>query len=108
MLCVTEGILEELPGQRFATNAPKMRAFVNRGTLQAVAAHFTYLGPTDEEAKLGSGEARRQFGFKLHAQDACNVVYAMWRIEPEPKLVVSIKSNPGQHTSAECGNGGYR
>ena len=32
----------------------------------------------------------------------------MWRMEPESKLVVSVKSNPGQHTSAECGNGGYR
>jgi hypothetical protein len=85
-----------------------MRAFVNRWTLQTVAAHFTYLGPSGEEAKLASGRERRQFGLKLHAQDACNVVYAMWRIEPEPKLVVSVKSNPGQHTSAECGNRGYR
>jgi hypothetical protein len=85
-----------------------MRAFVNKWTLQTVAAHFTYLGPTDKEAKLASGEERRQFGFKLHAQDACTVVYAMCRIEPEPKLVVSVKSNPGQHTSAECGNRGYR
>jgi hypothetical protein len=56
---------------------------------------------------LGSGALRRQFGLKLRAQDACNLVYAMWRIEPESKLVVSVKSNPGQHTSAECGNRGY-
>ena len=59
-------------------------------------------------ARLGSGELRRQFGLKLRAQDACNLVYAMWRIEPESKLVVSVKSNPGQHTSAKCGNYGYR
>jgi hypothetical protein len=51
---------------------------------------------------------RRQFGLKLRAQDACNLVYVMWRIGPESKLVVSVKSNPGQHTSAECGNRGYR
>jgi hypothetical protein len=51
---------------------------------------------------------RRQLGLKLRAQDACNLVYAMWRIEPDSKLVVSVKSNPGQHTSAECGNRGYR
>jgi hypothetical protein len=51
---------------------------------------------------------RRQFGLKLRAQDACNLVYAMWRIEPESKLVVSVKSNPGQHTSAQCGNRGYQ
>jgi hypothetical protein len=51
---------------------------------------------------------RRQFGLKLRAQDACNLVYAMWRIEPESKLVVSVKSNPGEHTSAQCGNRGYQ
>jgi hypothetical protein len=32
----------------------------------------------------------------------------MWRIEPESQLVVSIKSNPGQHTSAQCANHGYQ
>jgi hypothetical protein len=51
---------------------------------------------------------RRQFGVKLRAQDACNLVYAMWRIEPESKLVVSVKSNPGEHTSSQCGNRGYQ
>jgi hypothetical protein len=51
---------------------------------------------------------RRQLGLKLRAQDACNLVYAMWRIEPESKLVVSVKSNPGEHTSAQCGNRGYQ
>jgi hypothetical protein len=85
-----------------------MRAYVNGLTPQVVEADFTYLGSTGNEARLGSGELRRQFGLKLRAQDACNLVYAMWRIEPESKLVVSVKSNPGQHTSAECGNRGYR
>ncbi|HEY1481480.1 MAG TPA: hypothetical protein VGF19_02045, partial [Candidatus Acidoferrum sp.] len=77
-------------------------------TSQDVEARFTYLGSTGNEARLGSGELRRQFGLKLHAEDACNLVYAMWRIEPESRLVVSIKSNPGQHTSAECANRGYK
>src|SRR4029077_13503182 len=77
-------------------------------TSQLVEAHFTFLGSTGNEARLGSGELRRQFGLKLRAQDACNLVYTMWRIEPESKLVVSVKSNPGQHSSAECGNRGYR
>ena len=85
-----------------------MRAYVNRSTPQVIEARFTYLGSTGNEARLGSGELRRQFGVKLRAQDACNLVYAMWRIEPESRLVVSVKSNPGQHTSAECGNRGYR
>ncbi len=107
-LCITEGAIEELPGGRLSVSVPKMRAYLNATTAPQVEAHFSYRGSTGNEARLGSGELRRQFGLKLRAQDACNVVYAMWRIEPESKLVVSIKSNPGQHTSAECGNRGYR
>ena len=107
-LCVTEGAIEELPEERLSVNVPKMRAYVNASTPQLVEARFTYLGPTGNEAPLGSGELRRQFGLKLRAQDACNLVYTMWRIEPESTLVVSVKSNPGQHSSEQCGNRGYR
>jgi hypothetical protein len=106
--CVTEGVIEQASGNRLSVNVPKMRAFVTAATTQDVEARFTYFGKTAGEKPLGSGEMRRQFGLKLRAQDACNLVYAMWRIEPESKLVVSVKSNPGQHTSAECANRGYR
>jgi hypothetical protein len=106
-LCVTEGAIEQTSGNRLSVNVSKMRAFVTLPTTQDVEAHFTYLGKTPGEKPLGSGEMRRQFGLKLRAQDPCNLVYAMWRIEPESKLVVSVKSNPGQHTSAECSNHGY-
>ena len=85
-----------------------MRAYLNEVTPQIIEARVTYLGSTGNEARLGSGELRRQFGLKLRAEDACNLVYAMWRIEPQSRLVVSVKSNPGEHSSAECGNRGYR
>lgn len=107
-LCVTEGAVDELRGGSLSVAVPKMRAYVNSFTPPEVDVHFTYLGSTGNEARLGSGELRRQFGLKLRAADACNLVYAMWRIEPESKLVVSVKSNPGQHSSAECGNRGYK
>jgi hypothetical protein len=107
-LCVTEGAIEELPGQRLSVDVPKMRAYVNAYTQPIVEVRFTYLGSTGNEKPLASGEMRRQFGVKLRAQDACNLVYAMWRIEPESKLVVSVKTNPGEHTSAQCGNRGYQ
>ena len=108
-LCVTEGTIAAEPASSsFTVDSPKMRAYVNAVPLQSIQAHFTYLGASSREVRLGSGTMRRQFGFKLRAQDACNLVYAMWRIEPESKLVVSIKENPGQHSSAECGNRGYR
>ncbi len=107
-LCVTEGAIEQAPGQRLSVAVPKMRAYLNALTPPVVEADFAYWGSTGNEARLGSGELRRQFGLKLRARDACNLVYAMWRIEPQSKLVVSVKTNPGQHTSAECGNRGYR
>src|ERR1700733_13050595 len=107
-LCVTEGAIEELPGRRLSVSVPKMRAYVNAYTQPLAEVRFTYLGSTGNEARLASGEMRRQFGLKLRAQDACNLVYAMWRIEPESKLVVSVKSKPGEHTSAQCGNRGYQ
>ena len=111
-LCVTEGAIEKAADDRLAVNAPKMRAYVNAWTGQSIEARFTYLGPTSKEEALGSGKMRRQFGFKLRAQDPCNLVYAIWRIgseskQPESKLVVSVKRNPDAHTSAECGNRGY-
>jgi hypothetical protein len=107
-LCVTEGTIDKASDARLSVNVPKMRAYVNTWTSQAIEAHFTYLGSTAQESRLGSGQTRRQFGLKLRAQDPCNLVYAMWRIELESKLVVSVKRNPTQHTSAECKNSGYQ
>jgi hypothetical protein len=107
-LCVTEGSIEETPDHRLSVNVAKMRAYVNAYTQPVAQVQFAYLGSTPNEAPLASGEMRRQFGLKLRAQDACNLVYAMWRVEPESKLIVSVKNNPGEHTSAQCGNRGYQ
>jgi len=80
-LCVTEGtIVAEPASSSFTVDSPKMRAYVNAVPLQSIQAHFTYLGASSREVPLGSGTMRRQFGLK----------------------------NPGQHSSAECGNRGYR
>lgn len=108
MLCVTEGAVDEASSHVLSVDTSKMRAYVNRSTLQTVEVRFKYLGPTENESKRGSGEVRRQFGLKLRAQDPCNLVYVMWRIAPESKLAVSVKANPGQRTSGECGNRGYK
>ena len=106
-LCITEGDMTEGSANTLSVDVPKMRAFVTGLTLQEVEARFKYLGSSTESIPLGSGAMRRQIGLKLRAQDACNLVYAMWRIEPENELVVSVKSNPGMTRSAECGNRGY-
>ena len=107
-LCVTEGtIVAEPASSSFTVDSPKMRAYVNAVPLQSIQAHFTYLGASSREVRLGSGTMRRQFGFKLRAQDACNLVYAMWRIEPDSRVAVSIKRNPGMSTHEQCHAGGY-
>ena len=106
-LCVTEGAVKRGRGVEFSIDMPKTRAFVAAETAQTVEAHFIYLGETAQTAALGSGAIRQQFGLKLRAQDACNLVYAMWRFSPKNEVVVSVKSNPGMHESSECGNKGY-
>jgi hypothetical protein len=107
-LCITEGEIKTDSGNTLSVDSSKMRAYVNRWTADTIEAHFIYLGGTAQQSRLGSGEVRRQFGLKLRAQDACNLVYAMWRIDPESKMVVSVKRNAGQTTSSECGNRGYQ
>lgn len=106
-LCVTEGVIEKTSANRLSVNVSKMRAYVNAWTAQSAEIRFTYLGGTGQQSALGSGQMRREFGLKLHALDACNLVYAIWRIQPESKLVVSVKRNPDAHSSSECGNHGY-
>ena len=105
--CVTEGAIQQSDGNRVSVNVPKMRAYANVATSPSAEIRFRYDGATEKQSALGSGQVRSQFGLKLRAQDPCNLVYVMWRVEPESKLVVSVKRNPGQHTSAECGNHGY-
>jgi hypothetical protein len=84
-----------------------MRAVLRVPTSQFIEVHFTYLGPTESTATLGNGEVRRQFGVKLRAQNACNLLYVMWWAAPTPNLVVSMKHNPGMQSSSQCRDGGY-
>lgn len=105
--CVTEG--ELIPERQGALHckAAKMRAVLGGTKGDRAKLRFQYLGPSAEMKRLGSGLERRQIGLKLKARDPCNLLYVMWRIVPESKVVVSFKSNPDAATSAECGNAGY-
>jgi hypothetical protein len=104
---VTKGRIDTLSDGRARVREPKMRAVGPDADGDEAELRFTYLGPSDASAPLGSGEMRRQIGLKLRAADGCNLVYVMWRIEPKAQLVVSVKSNPGMRTHRECGNRGY-
>jgi hypothetical protein len=106
-LKVTEGALIGSGAGPFRVEAPKVRAVLREETAQDVALDFVYLGPTAKQLPLGSGALRQQVALKLVAQDGCNLLYVTWRFAPKNAVVVSVKRNPGQATSAECGNRGY-
>ena len=106
-LRVTEGKVLPGPGGALRIEDSKVRAVVRRPTGSTAELRFVYLGPSVEQKPLSSGEMRSQIGLKLRAEDGCNLLYAMWRIAPKPGLVVSLKRNPGMHSSGDCGNGGY-
>lgn len=106
-LCVTNGVVSTLSSERLAVDSPSSRAVVRVPTAQIAEIRFRYLGPSESSKPLASGELRRQIGLKLRAQDTCNLLYAMWHIEPDSKIAVSIKRNPGKHTNEECHAGGY-
>jgi hypothetical protein len=110
-LCVTNGVVTASASGRLAIETPSSRAIVQAGTgnaaEQTAEIHFQYLGPSQDSRPLASGELRRQIGLKLQAEDTCNLIYAMWHIEPDARVAVSIKQNPGQHTHQQCGARGY-
>ncbi len=107
-LCVSEGKITPLPAHRLLVTDPNVHATMNRETPQDIAAHFVYLGPTDQNDVPSSGHVHHQFGFEFLAQDACNLVYIMWNFEPESDVAVLVKSNPEQHIHAECRKRGTR
>ncbi|ADO71794.1 conserved uncharacterized protein [Stigmatella aurantiaca DW4/3-1] len=106
-LHVTQGTVNAGPDGRLTVEESKVRAVLPGLDATAAELRFKYLGPTRVQKTLASGELRQQLGLKLRARDGCNVVYVMWRIRPQAGLVVSVKSNPTAHTSADCGNRGY-
>jgi hypothetical protein len=105
--CITEGRITPAEGSWMRVETTKLRAVLGFPSKPEAELRFRYLGQTEEQSKLLSGGERTQLGLKLKAQDDCNVLYVMWRISPVSSLVVSVKSNPGQHRHAECGNSGY-
>lgn len=106
-LRVTAGAVRSAGGS-YHVNVGGMRAYLlGSERADGASVRFTYLGPSGSTSPLASGELRRQIGLKLRAADTCNVIYVMWHIEPTAGVRVSVKSNPGRHTHAECGAGGY-
>jgi hypothetical protein len=102
-LCVTKGSAKV----GATVVEPTMRAVALGTRGDGAALEWIYKGDTAQTRDLASGTARRQVGLKLRAQNGCNLVYVMWRLDPKPQIEVSVKVNPGKATHAECGADGY-
>jgi hypothetical protein len=106
-LCVTNGAVSTEANGELAINTPSSRAVLRFWSEPAAEIRFRYLGRTEASKPLASGELRRQIGLKLRAEDTCNLLYVMWHIEPDSRIAVSVKRNPGQHSHAQCDAHGY-
>jgi len=108
-LQVTSGAITTLRSGLLQSRSPQMRAVEQDSGRHAHWARlqFRYRQPSDGTSSLGSGAVRRQIGLKLLASDPCNLVYVMWWEYPVHQIAISIKRNPGQTTSSQCGNRGY-
>ena len=102
-LCTTRGALDKAG----SVAEPTFRGYAPGAGGEAAQLTFTYRGESNDTRELANGQARRQIGLKLRAQDSCNVVYVMWRLDPKPKIDVSVKFNANMHTHADCGADGY-
>ena len=101
-LCVTRGALAQA-----RVEVPTFRAVAPGHAGDAASITALVRGASDSARALANGQERRQLGLKLRAADGCNLLYVMWRLDPEPKLEVSLKRNPGMHSSQQCGADGY-
>ena len=106
-LCVTNGVISETGTGAMLIESASSRAIAPNTDGRSAELRFRYLGRSADTKPLASGELRQQIGLKLRSMNQCNLLYVMWHIEPDSKLAVLIKSNPGQHTHGECGARGY-
>jgi hypothetical protein len=102
-LCVTTGVAQL--GK--TVDQPEVRAIAKGTDGEAAALAFTFRGETPNIKELASGDLRRQLGVKLRAENGCNLLYVMWRLDPRPMVYVSLKRNPGDKDHKACGATGY-
>lgn len=103
-LCVTTGVAKI----GTAIDKPAMRAVAKGTDGEAASMTFTFNGETQAQKKLASGDLRRQLGLKLRAENGCNLIYVMWRLDPKPMLYAQVKRNPGAKDHKACGTNGYK
>lgn len=93
-LDVTSGALDGAGEGMLRVTGPRVRAVAERGRARAARLRFRWHGDSAEVTPLASGSTRSQVALKLRAKDGNNLVYVVWRVHPEQRIVVSVKHNP--------------
>lgn len=121
-LKVTLGSISETKSGFLTTTSAKSRAVEKAPSASTAQLQFRYRGHSKKTTPPNSkGIIKRQIGLKLRAKDTCNLLYVMWEIErmqigadgardhrsSREKIVVLVKSNPGESTHKSCGTDGY-
>jgi len=107
-LKVTRGKVQETSAGFLTVNGPKERAQLKQGKHQHAVLRFRYKAPSAKVSRLASGGVVRQIGLKLRTKNTCNLLYVMWRIDPNEHIFVILKRNPRKPTHKQCGASGYR
>ncbi len=105
--CTTAGKVVPAGIEVLKVDTGGMRGVVAADSSRSVELAFVFRGDSKGAVPLANGEMRQQIGVKLRAKNTCNVVYVMWHVRPSPRVAVSVKSNPGLATHADCADRGY-
>jgi hypothetical protein len=111
VFAMSDGRIDRTRNGQFEVNTKGMRATINGTRGQSLRVRFTYLGPTQDVAKLADGSVRHQLVLALRAKDICNRVYIGWHFLTPSKhdqVVVQVKTNPGEVSHSDCGDSGYQ
>jgi hypothetical protein len=99
-------INEREPGCLSVSNAI-IRATVPTAVANVASVQFRYLGQVEHPEPAQSGTVYNQIGLMLRAANPCNLIYIMWGRSPREELLLQVKRNSNQSTSAQCKGNGY-
>jgi hypothetical protein len=106
-LNITDGTIVKVNDTKFSILNNSIRGVYGNQSLNGVEISFVYRGQSSKAQPLKSGEMRLQLGLKLRAENACNLIYVMWHIEPTQGIFVAMKHNAGMDNFRQCADNGY-
>ncbi len=107
---VTKGDVAAAGAEKYRVTSDQLRLRVEDTTGDAISVRFHYQGLGKNPAvAMGSGLTRHQFGVFLLAENQCNMLYVMLRLDSKNQATIAVqgKRNPEQALHLVCQNHGY-